>query len=313
METITINRILVPIDLDQPSPDIMNLVIAMSQRHKAEIRLLYVLSPEYYTFAAIDSLAVSMPHEEVLEAETQRLHQWADKMLSDHSVAYSAECRIGPTVDRIAESATEFRADLIIMGTHGSTGLLQYVMGSEAYHVINRAPCPVLTVPEQANVREFREILFPIRPVPGNMAKYEFTRTIARKNNAHLTILGLANNLEADAGKAININMALLSKHILDDALEADSLLSHTNSAVHTVLQQAEEQNADLIIITADHASNIRHLFVGPFFKQIISQAKRPVLCIKPQKSTPMRAHPAKGKSIPLFPMLNQSGFPLAS
>ncbi|WP_461086265.1 universal stress protein [Spirosoma flavus] len=310
MNNLTINRILVPVDLDHTSPDIINLVIAMSQRHKAEIRLLYVINPEHYTFATDDSLMVSMPHDEVLKTETQRLQQWADETLSDQSIPFSVECRIGPITDRITEAATDFGADLIVMGTHGSTGLLQYVMGSEAYHVVNQALCPVLTVPEQANVRDFKEILFPIRPVPEAIAKYEFSRTIAQKNNAHLTVLGLTEELDSDAGKAINVNMALLNKSISEDAIEADSLLSQTSSAVNTVLQQADEQNADLIIITADRASNIRHLFVGPFFKQMISQAKRPVLCIKPE--TPVHSQPARGEAIPLFPILSESGSSLA-
>lgn len=281
----------------------------MSQRHKADIRLLYVISPEHYTFAAVDSLVVSIPHEEVLKTETQRLQRWADTTLEDRSVSYSVECRIGTISERIAEAATDFGADLIVMGTHGSTGLLQYVMGSEAYHVINHTPCPVLTVPELANVVEFKEILFPIRPVPEALDKYELSRTIARKNNAHVTVLGLADELDSDNGKAINVNMAQLNQLILDDAIDSDSLLSQTSSAVSTVLQQAEAHNVDLIIITADRASNIRHLFVGPFFKQILNQAKRPVLCIKPQ--TPVNTHPARGAAIPLFPMMNQFGFPI--
>ena len=43
MKTPTINRILVPVDLDNSSQEMINLVIAMSQRHKAEIRLLHVI------------------------------------------------------------------------------------------------------------------------------------------------------------------------------------------------------------------------------------------------------------------------------
>ncbi|WP_080056028.1 universal stress protein [Spirosoma aerolatum] len=308
MKDLTIKRILVPIDLDHSSQEIMNLAVAMSQRHNAHIRLLYVISPEHYTFPSTNSFMVSMPREDIVDRETRRLQEQADALLSEFSIEYSVECRIGAIAERIVEAATEFKADLIVMGTHGPAGLLHYVMGSEAFHVINQSACPVLTIPEQASVGEFKELLFPVRPIPEAIVKYEFARAIALENQAHITVLGIADGLDTEAGKAIDVDMALLTSQIVDDALETDSLLAQTN-AVEAVLQHAEEQNADLIVITADRAADIRHLFVGPFFKQIISQSKRPVLCVKPE--TPVPGQPVRGATIPLFPIMDQLSFPL--
>jgi nucleotide-binding universal stress UspA family protein len=52
----------------------------------------------------------------------------------------------------IAETAAETGADLVVMGTHGRTGLTRFVMGSVAEDVLRKAPCPVLTVRDVVRV-----------------------------------------------------------------------------------------------------------------------------------------------------------------
>jgi nucleotide-binding universal stress UspA family protein len=54
--------------------------------------------------------------------------------------------REGPSTQVILEAALEFRADLIVMGTHGRTGFRRLVLGSVTEEVLRKAPCPVLTV-----------------------------------------------------------------------------------------------------------------------------------------------------------------------
>jgi nucleotide-binding universal stress UspA family protein len=52
----------------------------------------------------------------------------------------------GAPGDQIVHRAQERRADLIVLGTHGWSGLVRWMLGSVAHHVIQAAPCPVLTV-----------------------------------------------------------------------------------------------------------------------------------------------------------------------
>jgi nucleotide-binding universal stress UspA family protein len=54
--------------------------------------------------------------------------------------------RHGVVPEQIAHSAQTRGADLIVMGTHGSSGLLRWMLGSVAHHMLQTAPCPLLTV-----------------------------------------------------------------------------------------------------------------------------------------------------------------------
>ncbi|RIV21214.1 universal stress protein [Fibrisoma montanum] len=309
MRQSPINRILVSVDLSDASKAVLNVAKAMSRRHQAELRLLHVITPEEYPLTAADNLLVSVPRAEVIEADVQQLHQWANDVLNDHPMPYSVECRTGTRTDRLVEAAHEIGADLIVMGSQRPEGLLNYVLGAEAYHVIKQAPCPVLTVPEGAAVSDFRQILFPLRPVPGTLNKYDLTRSIARKNSAHLTVLALLSQEESASNDSLTTAMASLNERLSADALDADVFVSETNSAARTVLQQADERHADLIVVTADTTTGLRNLLSGPFFKQIINRATVPVLAVKPRETESRPREVTREMIMPEFPSVRALRF----
>lgn len=83
--------------------------------------------------------------------EAQR--RWATETLASRARALTADgvvsrgvVRVGPAWDEIVRLAAEEKADLLVVGTQGRTGLERLLLGSVAERVIRRAPCPVLTV-----------------------------------------------------------------------------------------------------------------------------------------------------------------------
>jgi nucleotide-binding universal stress UspA family protein len=61
-------------------------------------------------------------------------------------IPFVTNVRMGHVAQTIVEYAQSIRADLIVMGTHGRTGLAHFIIGSVAERVVRLAPCPVLTV-----------------------------------------------------------------------------------------------------------------------------------------------------------------------
>jgi nucleotide-binding universal stress UspA family protein len=95
--------------------------------------------------------------------EAQR--KWAADTLAERAGTVSADgvtarwlLRVGGAWQEIVGAATEEHADLIVMGTHGRTGLDRLLLGSVAEHVVRRAPCPVLTVPPDDRSKSKKEI-----------------------------------------------------------------------------------------------------------------------------------------------------------
>ena len=309
MLNATLQKLLVPIDYSDTSLNALDLAVAMSRRHDAEIRLLHVINPGQYLFAWSNGAQTDPSKEAVISTETQKLQKLAETIAADAYVRCAYTCRTGVVCETIVETAREFDADFIVMGTHGTSGIREYFMGSEAYRVIKTASCPVLTVPNNQPWTDFNEIVFPVRPVPGALDKYEVARKIIRKNNAHLTVLGLLDGEDDQKIETLNQAIASLRDQLSQDEVNSDTLLLQTDSIAKTVLEKAADLRADLIVITADLDTTVQHFFVGPFAQQIVNRATVPVLSIRPQPFMVLRMQPVNETAWPEIPTL-QNLFP---
>ena len=297
MQTANLHNLLVPIDYSKTSLNALDLAIAMSQRHNAEIRLLHVLTPFQDDYAWSDRSLLTDSTEALVENEILKLQKLAEAIFADHAILYSVECRVGVVCDKIVEAAEAFNAGLIVIGTHGTAGIRSYFMGLEAYRVVKAASCPVLTVPNHQKWTDFNEIIFPVRPIAGTTDKYDMARLISRKNNAHLTVLGLLDRYDELKNEILTSVLATLTDQLTQDEINGDMLMLETDSAPYSVQQKASELRADLIVITADIDTVSQFSLFGPFAEQIINHANVPVLAIRPQSKAVAQMHPA-GESV---------------
>lgn len=284
MENLIVKKLLVPIDYSQTSLNALDLAVAMSQRHHAEIRLVHVVNSNLDDYLWEDGNLLDGFSNSTIEKEILRLRQLAETISATHAIHCSIECRTGIVCDKIAEAAADFNADLIVIGTHGISGLRSYFMGLEAYRVVKAATCPVLTVPNHQKWSNFREIIFPVRPIPGTVDKYNLTRIISLKNNAHVTVLGLLDHYDELKNEILTNVLDTLKNQLAQDDISCDMLLLKTDSVPHAIHQKASELHADLIIITSDIDTASKFSLFGPFVEQIVNHSKVPVLAIRPQQ-----------------------------
>lgn len=141
-----LKTILVPVDFSEFSTKALDYAVAFARQFRGTITLLHVVEPmvypeNYMTIpAASDDINNSLlkAADEKLAAQRQQLH--------GDSVKVKAMTRLGRPYVEIAAVAKEIEADLIILTTHGHTGLKHVLLGSTAERVVRHAPCPVLTV-----------------------------------------------------------------------------------------------------------------------------------------------------------------------
>jgi nucleotide-binding universal stress UspA family protein len=137
------HTILYPTDFSPGSASALRYACALARDCDARLVVVHALEP-----------AVAMVGEAALvPSDLAELRDAAKKQLdalqpTDPSVRMERVFREGPAPAVILDVADEFKADLIVMGTHGRTGLKRLLMGSVAELVLRKAPCPVLTVKE---------------------------------------------------------------------------------------------------------------------------------------------------------------------
>jgi nucleotide-binding universal stress UspA family protein len=136
-----IRSILVPVDFSEPSLDAVQHALALARRYEAQLCLLHVIAP-LHPDMLIDT---TRTQRAVRVAAHERLTKLADATKKAWPRT-GRELRTGHPVTTITALARRTNADLIIMGTHGYTGLKRTLLGSVAERVVRHAPCPVLTV-----------------------------------------------------------------------------------------------------------------------------------------------------------------------
>lgn len=149
--------LLVPHDYSPCADRALGLAVQLAKLHQAKIVLLHVtdLPPGLTADAMItdretgDTIRVDV----YASAQAARELEGRATPVRDAGVAIEVRSALGSIADQVIETAGEVKADLIVMGTHGRTGLAHLFLGSMAEKVLRNSPIPVLTVREQADVR----------------------------------------------------------------------------------------------------------------------------------------------------------------
>jgi nucleotide-binding universal stress UspA family protein len=134
---LAFRTILHPTDFSPAAEFAFQLAGSLARDHGAELILLHVNPPK-----AADEIAVEV-QKEMLWEEFHRLERTDPHV---RNLRIRTEFVEGDPGREILRVARETGADLIVMGTHGRTGLTRLLTGSVAEHVLRKAPCPVLTV-----------------------------------------------------------------------------------------------------------------------------------------------------------------------
>jgi nucleotide-binding universal stress UspA family protein len=138
---LPIRQILVPFDWAESSHLAFQLAASLAREYGAQLSVLYAVPlpvvaygppPENYLLHLREELCCMKP--------------------SDPKTCVKYLLVEGPAATAILQTATETHCDLIVMGTHGRTGLKRLLMGSVAEEVVRKAPCPVMIVKNQVGI-----------------------------------------------------------------------------------------------------------------------------------------------------------------
>ncbi len=149
-----INKILVPIDFSDYSKNALKYAADFARIFKAKIFLIYVIEPVIYP-ADFSIGQVTIPTPDVdMNARAQSELDNLAKSFVESSLEVETIIKSGKPFVEINETASEKDIDLIIIASHGHTGVEHLLFGSTAEKVVRKAPCPVLTIREP--VKGFR-------------------------------------------------------------------------------------------------------------------------------------------------------------
>jgi universal stress protein A len=141
-----IRHILAPTDFAEHAKQAVTAAFELAQTFGAKLTVLHVVEPPSYL---VDRHASAHQGPLVLKALEEQATREVDHLLTQMPGAplkIARHVMVGVPYQRITEIAAAEQVDLIVMSTHGRTGLRHLVLGSVAERVVRTAPCPVLTI-----------------------------------------------------------------------------------------------------------------------------------------------------------------------
>jgi len=139
-------KILCPIDFSDASRAALETGAELASRFGASLTLFHAYPVPGYTFPDGSFVASSKMLDELADQARRHLDEWKAIAASLGVAGVEAVTAVGEPAHEIVTWAKDHAVDLVVVGTHGRTGLTHALMGSVAERVVRRSPCPVLTV-----------------------------------------------------------------------------------------------------------------------------------------------------------------------
>jgi universal stress protein A len=133
-------RVLCPVQFDQNSLAALAVAKEIAKQNKGKLFVMHVVSP-HADPTRIGGAAMAAHDEKASEQEMAKLEK---EQLGD--IEHEAILRLGYPAEEVAKAEHEFGIELVVMATHGRTGVTHLVLGSVAERVVREASCPVLTI-----------------------------------------------------------------------------------------------------------------------------------------------------------------------
>lgn len=283
MKNFNLKKILIPLDFSETALLALEHGAHMASLFKADIILLHVLKPNLPVYMA-ENMPVPI---DIMQYEEQRATQKLEKLSSEirhkYGVAVESLCATGFVCTTIVSIGEEYKADLIIMGTHGISGFSERFIGSNAYKVVNDSTCPVITVQTHAVEKGFKDIVLPIDHSFYSRQKVAHAVEIAKHYGSRIHILGLSHTKDETELNKLRIKLEQVEEFIDKRGIKYGKKIKIGTNYATLTMDYAGEKYADLIMIMTEWEEDLTGLFIGPFARQIVNHSRIPVMSIRPE------------------------------
>jgi nucleotide-binding universal stress UspA family protein len=279
----------------------------VSTRPGVSIYPVYVLSPEHLNLPIEFNNPLQQHYSEVaIKAIHARLKDLKLKNVKEPKVVVQQSATIKGSATKLINFCKANKMELIVVGTHGRTGIQRAFLGSFAETLLNLSKIPVLVVGAHATSSSMKHLLFPSDLQNRSLKVFNRMLKTAKELGAKVTLLHcIPRPIEAVfqsgvylfSGGWVPANLYLekgeekqrkIAKKWLDTAKKAgvttDLVLDTTSvSIVESILRHAQSLNADLIAMPAQSGA-VASTLIGSYTRQIVRNALCPVWVLKAEK-----------------------------
>ena len=266
--------ILVPTDFSNNANNALKYASAFAQAMHSTLILLNVYTPAIGKYKRIRKLF----SEEIADAKNQSKKRM-NRLCNKHAKMYcSFIVEVGNPVSKII-SAAKKEADLIIMGTHGASGLKRILFGSNTSEVLSKSKIPVLAIPQRYHFKPIKTIVY-ATDMANTISELKHIIPIAKQLDATIEILNFDYGWEENAGKKTSIEKkikALSYKKII--VIEQKANIE--KSVLEQIKNYLKKRKPEMLVMFPKEKTWFDTFFIGSNTEAFAFDLKVPLLSIR--------------------------------
>ena len=269
-------KILVGIDFLESSINALEHAISIANEAKCDVRMIWVNRPEY------NKEVFLYEPEKLPKVVEDKFRELIDKHQPQLQIAkLDFVIREGKVYKRIVEEAISFEADLIIVGTHGSSGFEEFWIGSNANKVVSATELPVITIRGGIDVEKpLRKIFLPIDSSLETRQKVPFTAMLAKYHDAEIIVASLYTTKIESVRDRVDRYTEQVIEYLDEEEVKYKIERLEVEHMVNDSIEYAKKAGANLIAIMTEQERSTANLWLGPYAQQFVNHSPIPVLSI---------------------------------
>ena len=268
--------ILVPVDFSKNSDNAIHFALELNRKMKAKV----ILFHSYIIPVLASDIPVIMPSDNELKKEAQKnMSKLQEKYLEEYpGMEIETVLSAGYAEDEISRVSAHRKADLVVMGTQGSSGLREVLIGSITAAVMEDTECPVLAIPEKAQFKGLRKIVFATNYADNDFENVEKVVDMARTTGAEVILLHVSIG-DLDTAYEYAAIETFKERIRNDSHYENVSFkLLESRYVIEGLNFYLDEIKADMIVMSMHHRTFFQRIFSKSKTKQMAFHTHIPLL-----------------------------------
>ncbi len=271
-------KILVPCDFSATAKEAFKFGVNIAEKNKSEIFVLYVVDSAFGNGGGSDQSHVTAFNGVFMQKLEEQLHEKFNDMKLEHAPAGSKvtfKIQIGQLTQAIESYILDKKIDLVVMGTHGASGLKEFFVGSNTEKIVRYSKVPVVAVPLGSQFDSIEDIVFPVVPRLHDAGFIHEVKAIQNLYEAKLQILWIntPHVFKSDSDALEDLQEFAEHHHFHNYKLNIRSDYSEQEG----IMRFARDIKAGLLFMPTRSRKGLVHWLTGSITENVVNHIQCPV------------------------------------
>ncbi len=280
-------KVLVPFDFSQTAQHALNFATSLTEvYHEVEISVIHVVETPVTTgmgtmgggLEAIPDFQNQIFYMELIETRKKQFED-LEEQYAGSKFGFRTKLVLGNVFRGISEAIQEEAPDLVIMGSKGTSGLEEVIVGSNTEKVVRNASCPVITIKADTPIKSMKKIVFASDFREANDEVAKRIKRIQAIFDAEFYFVAVNTPANFETTRESMHRIRTFVQRYKFENIKAE--IYNSMSEESGIIEFADDIQADLIAMTTHGRTGLLHLITGSIAEDVVNHSKRPVWTYK--------------------------------